>query len=87
MTLMHDLRSRTPLARLLQDERKRLGLKQSELAERLGVPQSFVSKYENEERGLEFIEVQAICLALNVPLTEFVGRVQEAMRASDAADP
>lgn len=86
MTLIRDLQSRTPLAAMLRDERTRAGLKQADLAARLGVPQSFVSKYENGERGLEFIEVQAICLALNVPLGEFAGRVEGATRPIDASD-
>ena len=36
--------------------RKAKGLTQSQLAERLGKPQSFVSKYERGERRLDLVE-------------------------------
>lgn len=62
---------RSPVAYLLRAERLRAGLKQSELALRLGVPQSFVSKYETGERRLEFSEVQSICAALGLSLVDF----------------
>lgn len=85
MTLMRDLQLRTPVPRLLKEERKRAGLKQSELADRLGVPQSFVSKYEIGERKLEFVEVQAICAALHLTLTEFAARIEAIKGEHDAA--
>ncbi|WP_044412222.1 helix-turn-helix domain-containing protein [Thiomicrospira microaerophila] len=37
------------------------GLSQVSLSERLERPQSYVSKYENGDRYLDFIEVLAIC--------------------------
>ena len=77
MSLIHDFQSRTPVAYFLREERTRVGLKQSELAIRLGVPQSFVSKYEIGERKLEFGEVQAICIALGLSLSELAAKVEE----------
>ncbi|NTS78696.1 helix-turn-helix transcriptional regulator [Catenovulum sp. SM1970] len=47
----------------LKDLRIESGLKQQELADRLGKPQSYVSKYENGERGLDFLETLQICEA------------------------
>ena len=41
------------------------------MAGRLGVPQSFVSKYETGERRLDVGEVQAICRVLGLSLVEF----------------
>jgi transcriptional regulator with XRE-family HTH domain len=44
--------------------RKKAGLSQQEIADRLGRPQSFVSKYENGERRIdvaEFISLLQLC--------------------------
>lgn len=40
----------------LKDIRNRSGQTQTELAESLGKPQSYVSKYESGERKLDFLE-------------------------------
>jgi transcriptional regulator with XRE-family HTH domain len=48
------------------------GLSQAQLAERLGRPQSFVSKYERGERRLDFVEVVEIAEALRVDLCDLV---------------
>ncbi len=53
------------------------GLTQAALAARLGRPQSFVSKYESGERRLDLVELEEICSALNVELTDFVKRFRE----------
>ncbi len=39
---------------------------QSEIAHRLGKPQSFVSKYESGERRLDIVEFMDICRALDI---------------------
>lgn len=44
------------LRELLIAARKKAGLTQAEVAERLGRPQSFVAKYEGGERRLDVIE-------------------------------
>jgi len=68
---IHSARQRelTALLRSLRDE---AGLNQTELAGRLGKPQSFVSKYEAGERRLDVIELEQICIALGLTLGEFV---------------
>lgn len=48
------------------------GLTQAQLAERLGRPQSFVSKYERGERRLDFVEVLEIADALRVDACDLV---------------
>jgi transcriptional regulator with XRE-family HTH domain len=47
------------------------------MAGRLGVPQSFVSKYETGERRLDLEEVQAICRVLGLSLVEFAVELEE----------
>jgi transcriptional regulator with XRE-family HTH domain len=44
---------------------------QKQLATRLNKPQSFVSKYENGSREIEFVTVYYICKALGKSLQEF----------------
>ena len=45
-----------PYQRALRDIRKQKGLTQIELAERLGQPQAFVSRFESGERRLDLAE-------------------------------
>ena len=52
------------LRALLRDLRRRRGLTQTEVAERLAKPQSFVAKYECGERRLSVIEFIDVTLAL-----------------------
>ncbi len=51
---------------LMREARDQVGLSQVELAERLGKPQSFVSKYESGERRLDVAEFIQICQAMEV---------------------
>jgi transcriptional regulator with XRE-family HTH domain len=52
--------------------RKSAGLTQVGLADRLGRPQSFVSKYERGERRLDVIEFCEVCRALGVDPVAFL---------------
>jgi transcriptional regulator with XRE-family HTH domain len=47
-------------------------LTQVQLAEKLGRPQSFVSKYERGERRLDFVEVFEIAEVLGVDVRDLV---------------
>jgi transcriptional regulator with XRE-family HTH domain len=60
------------LLALLRRIRLDAGLRQVDLAERLGQPQSFVSKYESGERRLDLLELRQICEAVGMPLNKFV---------------
>ena len=54
----------TLLQKLLRDIRREAGLSQQQLAARLGVSQSFVSKYEAGERRLDVLELRHIGAAM-----------------------
>jgi transcriptional regulator with XRE-family HTH domain len=60
------------LVELLRERREKAGSRQLDLAERLGRPQSFVSKYEAGQRRLDLVELRAICEALGVDLVKLV---------------
>ena len=65
------------LAALLRSVRSEAGLTQSEVAERLELPQSFVSKYESGERRLDLVELRQICKVLKISLSDFVRRFEK----------
>jgi len=51
---------------VLTDARLAHNRTQSEIASRLGKPQSFVSKYESGERRLDVVEFIDVCHALDI---------------------
>ncbi len=74
---MDDPRSRPDpkLSRLLRAIRRERGVTQVQLAERVGLPQSIISRYENGERLVFFQEVVSVCQALGVSMRTFVRRL------------
>lgn len=72
-------RGKETLLDLLKEVRAEAGLKQAELARRLGVPQSFVSKYENGERRLDLLETRQVCHAVGIRLVDFAKRLDAAL--------
>lgn len=68
---------KTRLAALLRQVRLDANLTQSQLADKIGQTQSYVSKYENGEQRLDLIELEAVCKAVGVSLTDFVERYLE----------
>lgn len=63
------------LCALLRQLRRAAGLTQAEVAERLNVPQSFVSKYESGERRLDVIELRHVAEALGATLEKVVSEL------------
>ena len=64
---------------MLRDARTSAGLTQYDLADRLGRPQSFISKYEAGDRLLDVIELLAVLRAIGVPSPQFIGRLEKAI--------
>jgi transcriptional regulator with XRE-family HTH domain len=64
------------LMELLAAARDRAGLTQQQLADRLGKPQSFVSKYEGGERRLDLVEFMTIARALQFDWTVAVQELE-----------
>ena len=58
------------LCTVLRQLRLDAGLTQMQVAEQLGEPQSFVSKYESGERRLDVVELKHVAAALGVSLTK-----------------
>ena len=67
------------LREMLREGRTKAGLRQSDLAELLGVPQSFVSKYESGERLLTFVETLFILEHIQLSIISVAKRLR-AMR-------
>ena len=67
----------TALLALLRQIRLDAKLRQVDLAERLGQPQSFVSKYESGERRLDILELRSLCKAVGITLEQFVAKLEQ----------
>ncbi len=76
-------RQQPVLRKLLRQLRKEAGLRQRDLAVRLGHPQSFVSKYEIGDRRLDVLELRQVCMAMGVPLTAFIKRLEQLLKGDD----
>jgi ribosome-binding protein aMBF1 (putative translation factor) len=65
------------LLSLLRRIRIEAGMRQEDLADKLGMPQSVVSKFESGERRLDLLELRDVCVALGISLEDFVRRFEE----------
>lgn len=77
MAARHRTRQHRALQLVLRTLREEKGLKQVELADILGKPQSYVSKFEAGERKLELPELDRICDALEVSLETLIRRYKK----------
>ncbi|MDD2776704.1 MAG: helix-turn-helix transcriptional regulator [Gallionella sp.] len=64
---------------LLIKERELSGLTQVQLAEKLGKPQSYVSKYERGERRVDFAEFVRLADAMRFDVCGFVEKYRAAL--------
>ena len=60
------------IAKHLSNYRRLQKISQESLAIKLGKHRTFVSKVENENRILSFVELQKYCNALNIDITIFL---------------
>jgi transcriptional regulator with XRE-family HTH domain len=65
------------LCALLRELRQEADLTQVQVAAKLDVPQSFVSKYESGERRLDVIELRHVARVLGVSLRDLLARLGE----------
>ncbi len=72
---------------LLKELRVGRGLTQADVAGRLRVPQSYVSKVETGERRMDFVETAAFCDALGIDLPAFAKMFCRRMSGVGAAIP
>ncbi len=72
------------LQALLRQVRAEAGLTQWDLAKKLNRPQSFVSKFESGERRLDILELREVCRALDIPVVDFLSRLEAQLASSNA---
>lgn len=72
---IHETEYRLLLSRLLQ-ARLDAGMTQMEVAQKLGKPQSFVSRSETGGRRIDAIELKAFATVYGVPLSNFLGGIE-----------
>lgn len=56
---------------LLRNKREAIGMTQIQLAERLDVSQTVISKIETCERRLDVVELIDVCNAINISVIDF----------------
>lgn len=76
-------RHRRALLDALRQVREAASLRQLDVAERLGVPQSFVSKYESGERRLDLLELEQVCEVCGISLCAFLARYRQNQKEAE----
>ena len=67
---------------MLYQLRTTAGLRQSDLADMLKSPQSFISKIESGERRVDLIELRTILKCLNTNIIEFANELEKKINES-----
>lgn len=66
---------------LLRRKREERNITQGQLAEKLSVNQTVVSKIETCERRIDIIELHKICIALNISFINFISEIDNILQA------
>lgn len=74
-------RENAVLQALLRTSREAAGMVQVDVSERLGKPQSYVSKTERGERRLDILELRALCQLYGKSFRDFVDEFEAALTA------
>ena len=77
MKIPKENRQREILLHLLKEARRNSGIRQKDLANQLGVPQSFISKYESGNRNLGILELRRICELIGIAFDDFIQQLEE----------
>jgi transcriptional regulator with XRE-family HTH domain len=83
MEIPNETNQRKKFLLFLKEARKKSGIRQVDLAERLNVPQSFISKYESGDRQLDILELRRICQVLKIPFGDFVRQLEEKLNETE----
>jgi transcriptional regulator with XRE-family HTH domain len=83
MKTQDEAKHRDKILLLLREIRQEKGIRQVDMAEQLGVPQSFVSKYESGTRRLDIIELRHICQVLGISLQDFIQKMEEMLNEAE----
>lgn len=70
-------REREIIAVMLRELREGARFSQRDMAEKMGVQQTVVSRWERGERRVDLIEIKAICNAVGLDVHQFVGKFLE----------
>ena len=70
------------LVTLLFDLRRQADLTQSEAAEALGRPQTYVSAVEVGRRGLDLVQIREFCAVYDISLTKFAEQFEKRLDAA-----
>ena len=68
------------LKQLLRDVRERARLRQVDLADAIGRPQSFISEYEAGQRRLDLVELREVCVACGTTLRKFTDEYERRLK-------
>jgi len=73
------------LVEILTDTRRKAGLTQQQVADRLGKPQSYVAKAEGSERRIDVVEFTKLSTAMDQDPTALLRLLLERIEESGAA--
>lgn len=64
----------------LRETRENSGLTQDQVAGKLGVTQTFISKCERGERRMDILEVRDYCKAIQMPFEKFIAELERNLK-------